>query len=277
MHGSVLYVLEGYSSSCDPSEPSERNHVFCIDTSEDAGAGGGWYKCPSMITRRSGAMATFFKGELYVMGGSLPLLGENWAECLNLASKKWSILALPPPPISPPFIACGAKKLFLGSFGVLQVMERYNKLKEVENIPPNFPLQRHGLITNGCILFFYNCSLHSYNLRTRGYTNRIIVGLEGILGYQCEDIPSLIYLNGSITKPVGARFCLVRSDRRPCDRHPLNDCLHVHCTTFHAVYEFWDEYDEYVLVAYAQASESFVIECRQDSTRLCHFKGAMPL
>ncbi|OMO76610.1 Kelch repeat type 1 [Corchorus capsularis] len=67
MHESVLYVLGGYSRSCDPSEASEHNHVFCIDTSEHAR--GGWSECPSMIARRSGAMAAFLKRQLYVMGG----------------------------------------------------------------------------------------------------------------------------------------------------------------------------------------------------------------
>ncbi|OMO65014.1 Kelch repeat type 1 [Corchorus olitorius] len=303
MHESVLYVLGGYSSSCDPSEASEHNHVFCIDTSkEDAGAGGGWSECPSMIARRSGAMAAFLKGELYVMGGDfyiprttfglpledietstgLPILGahtKSWAECFNPDSKKWSLLPLPPPPFSPSFIACDSTKLLLGDFGVLQVIEGCNKLKQVEDIPSNFPFQSHGLFMDGKILFFHKDALYSYELSTGLYYTSRIVGLESILGYQChncEDQPSLIYLNGSIDEPAGARFCLVWSDRRPCDCHPSNDCLHVHCTTFHAV-ELWDHRKKISLEASVQASESFVIVCRQDSARSCHFEGALLL
>ncbi|OMO65005.1 Galactose oxidase, beta-propeller [Corchorus olitorius] len=39
MHGSVLYVLGGYSTSSNSSEASEHNHVFCIDTDEQTGGG----------------------------------------------------------------------------------------------------------------------------------------------------------------------------------------------------------------------------------------------
>ncbi|OMO76527.1 Kelch repeat type 1 [Corchorus capsularis] len=301
MHGSVLYVLGGYSSSCDPGEPSERNHVFCIDTSDSAG--GGWFQCPSMVARRSGAMAAFLKGELYVMGGDfyipgttfdlpledietvtgLPILGthtESWAECFNPDSKKWSLLPLPPPPFSPSFVACDATKIVLGDFGVLQVIERYNKLKEVKDIPSNFPFQGHGLFMDGTILFFHKDALYSYELKSGSYYTCRIVGLESILGYQChncEDLPSLIYLNGSITEPAGARFCLVWSDRRPCDCHPSNDRLHVHCTTFHAVL-LLDHRKYRSLEASVLASESFVIEGCQDTTiSSCHFEGALLL